>query len=82
MRSPGAATSTPVTSPLPCPTSSCYRHASQRKTAVLSRITWRFDETTTGSYDFCVLPLDDDGHVARRGLAVECYAQLEKQYRL
>lgn len=60
----------------------CYRTASHERRAVLDRITWRFDAQTTGDYDFCVLPLEDEGAVAQRAIAAECYARLEKQYDL
>ncbi|WP_193367875.1 hypothetical protein [Pelagibius marinus] len=47
---------------------------------VPTRILWRFDEETTGNYDFSAMPPDDDGRIATRAIAVECYAKLEKQY--
>lgn len=60
----------------------CYKTASRTRQTVVDRIRWRFDDQMTGEYDFCVLPLDDDGEVATRALAVECYARLEKRYDL
>ncbi len=60
----------------------CYETASRTRQPVFNRIKWRFDDQVVDEYDFCVLPLDDDGEVATRALAVECYARLEKQYDL
>lgn len=58
----------------------CYRTASEMMQPVFSRITWRFDEDTTGDYDFCVLPLEEADGVATKAMVMECYARLEKQY--
>lgn len=58
----------------------CYQTASETKTPVLSRITWRFDEETTGEYDFWVMPLEDNGQVATKAIALECYARMDKKY--
>ena len=60
----------------------CYQTASETMKPVFTRITWRFDEKTTGDYDFCVLPLESDGSVATMAIAAECYARLEKKYSL
>jgi hypothetical protein len=60
----------------------CYETASRTKQPVFDRIKWRFDDQITGEYDFAVLPLDDDGEVAMRALAIECYARLERRYDL
>ncbi len=57
----------------------CYRKVSEDKVPLLSRMTWRFTDDVTGTYDLCVLPLDDDGRVATKAIAVECYARLEKK---
>jgi len=59
-----------------------YHCASLERLPVFTRATWRFDETTTGTYDFCILPLEDDGRVATKAIAAECYDRLEKQYSL
>ena len=58
----------------------CYRTVSEERLPVLKRIVWRFTEDVTGAYDFCVLPLDDDGQVATKAIAAECYARLAKHY--
>ena len=47
----------------------CYEAACRTRQPVLERITWRFDDESTADYDFCVLPLDDDGEVATRAVA-------------
>lgn len=60
----------------------CYEAACRTRQPMFERITWRFDDQTTGDYDFCVLPLDDNGEWAARALAAECYERLEKQYDL
>lgn len=56
----------------------CYQVASERKLPMMTRVTWRFESGASGVYDFCVLPLDDDGRRATRALAVECYDNLER----
>jgi len=60
----------------------CYEAACRSRQAVSRRITWRFDEGGSADYDFCVLPLDDDGAAATKALAAECYGRIEKQYDL
>ena len=58
----------------------CYEIASKSEAPVMTRITWRFDQETTGDYDFCVLPLESDGQVASMAIAIECYERLRKRY--
>jgi hypothetical protein len=60
----------------------CYETACRSRQPVFRRITWRFDEGGSADYDFCVLPLDDDGAAATKALAAECYERVEKQYDL
>ena len=60
----------------------CYEAACTGRQPVFERITWRFDDQSTSDYDFCVLPLDDDGGTVQRALAAECYARLERQFDL
>ncbi len=58
----------------------CYEIASKSEAPIITHITWRFDEDTTGDYDFCVLPLESDGRVATMAVAIECYDRLRKRY--
>lgn len=58
----------------------CYEIASKSESPVITHITWRFGEDTTGDYDFCVLPLESDGRVATMAVAIECYDRLRKRY--
>jgi len=58
----------------------CYEIACKSEAPVITRITWRFDEETTGDYDFCVLPLESDGRAASMAIAIECYERLRKRY--
>lgn len=60
----------------------CYETACRSRQPVFRRITWRFDEESTADYDFCVLPLEDNGTVATKAVAAECYERLERQYDL
>lgn len=62
------------------PFAECYEIACRKQVPITRRITWRFDQETTGDYDFAVFPLESDGNCATQGIAIECFARLRKQF--
>ncbi|GAB4392807.1 MAG: hypothetical protein Tsb0032_09800 [Kiloniellaceae bacterium] len=60
----------------------CYQRACERKEPIIARIKWSLTPEIVAEYDTCFLPLSDDGETVNMALSMECYENVERDYRI